>query len=66
MAYTKLLTQSLASLDSPYRAFRISFWILAIMMSMNEYILLPEIWFYFGMLAGTSYNYKKGKDYAIQ
>jgi O-antigen ligase len=61
--------KKLASLNSPYRAFRVSFWVIAIMMTMNEYILLPEIWFYFGMLAGISYNYKLkklgGNAYAV-
>jgi O-antigen ligase len=62
-----LIYKKLASLSSPYRAFRVSFLILAIMMATNEYILLPEIWFYFGMLAGISYNYsKQRKIYAIQ
>jgi len=56
-----LIYKKLAPLNSPYRAFKVSFWIIAIMMTMNEYILLPEIWFYFGMLAGISYIYRKNK-----
>lgn len=27
---------------------------MALMMTMNEYILMPEIWFFYGMLAGMS------------
>ena len=63
-----LIYQKLAPLNSKYRAFRVSFWVIAFMMTTNEYILLPEIWFYFGMLAGISYIYKKNKrlNYAIQ
>ena len=61
-----IIYKKLATLSSPYRAFRISFIVIAIMMMMNEYILLPEVWFYFGMLAGISYIYKKGLNHAIQ
>lgn len=47
---------SLAPLRSRYRAFRVSFLVMALMMTMNEYILLPELWLVFGMLAGISRN----------
>jgi len=45
---------SLLPLGSGYRAFRVSFLVMALMMAMNEYILLPELWLYFGILAGIS------------
>jgi len=63
-----LIYYYLAPLNSSYRAFKVSFWVITIMMTMNEYILLPEIWFYFGMLAGISYVYKQNKRrvFAIQ
>lgn len=35
-------------------AFRVSFFGLAFMMTMNEYIGLPEIWFFLGILVGIS------------
>ena len=37
-------------------AFRISFFGMAVMMTMNEYIGLPEIWFFYGILVGISIN----------
>ncbi len=36
-------------------AFRIAFLGTALNMTMNEYILMPELWFFFGMLSGFSY-----------
>ena len=50
--------KSLAYLSSDYRAFRVSFLGLALMMTMNEYILLPELWFFYGMLGGMSFVVK--------
>lgn len=50
-----LISKKLPPLSSRYKAFKVSFLVMAIMMSMNEYILLPELWFFFGMLAGMSY-----------
>ncbi|NYT62137.1 O-antigen ligase family protein [Alcaligenaceae bacterium] len=49
-----LISRKLYPLSSPHKAFKVSFLVIAIMMTMNEYILLPEIWFFFGMLAGMS------------
>jgi len=46
--------KKLAPLRGPERAFRVSFITIALMMTFNEYILLPELWFFFGMLAGAS------------
>ena len=46
--------RKLAPLNTPYRAFRISFLSIAFMMTMNEYILMPELWFFYGMLIGVS------------
>lgn len=44
------------SLDSPkYKAFKVSFLGIAIMMTMNEYILLPELWFFYAMLGGITF-----------
>lgn len=54
-----LIYKNLAPLSSKYRAFKVSFWAVALMMTMNEYILLPELWFFFGMLSGISYNSTK-------
>lgn len=51
-----LISAKLYPLSSRHKAFKVSFLVMAIMMTMNEYILLPEIWFFFGMLAGMSYN----------
>ena len=52
----------LPPLSSPLRAFRVSFLVIAVMMLMNEYILIPELWFFFGMLIGIySSSLKKVK-----
>lgn len=45
----------LAPLKGPYRAFKVSFLGISLMMTMNEYILLPELWFFYGMLGGMSF-----------
>ena len=45
----------LPNLSSQYRAFKVSFLGIALMMTMNEYILLPELWFFYGMLGGMSF-----------
>lgn len=51
-----LIWRLLHPLSSRYRAFRVSYIVIAVMMAMNEYILLPELWFFYGMLAGMSYS----------
>ncbi|RTZ42384.1 O-antigen ligase domain-containing protein [Candidimonas sp. SYP-B2681] len=52
-----LIFKKLSPLSSRHKAFRVSFLVMALMMTMNEYILLPEIWFFYGMLAGISHLY---------
>ncbi|NLC37361.1 MAG: O-antigen ligase family protein [Alcaligenaceae bacterium] len=42
----------LPALGSRFRAFRVSFLVTALMMTMNEYILLPELWLLMGLLTG--------------
>lgn len=54
MAMCFLIYRTLPPLPSRYRAFRVSFLATAIMMTMNEYILLPELWFFYGLLSGMS------------
>ena len=54
-----LIYQKLAPLSTKYRAFRVSYLGMALMMTMNEYILLPELWFFYGMLGGMSYAVSK-------
>lgn len=49
-----LASRKLHPLSSPHKAFKVSFLVMALMMTMNEYILMPEIWFFYGMLAGIS------------
>jgi O-antigen ligase len=49
-----LIYRTLPPLHSRHRAFRVSFLVTAIMMMMNEYILLPELWFFYGLLSGVS------------
>ena len=46
----------LAPLASTHRAFRVSFLATALMMTMNEYILLPELWLVMGLLTGLSHG----------
>ncbi|SHI16717.1 O-antigen ligase family protein [Pollutimonas bauzanensis] len=55
LAILFLISRKLYPLSSRHKAFKVSFLVIAIMMTMNEYILLPEIWFFYGMLAGMSY-----------
>ena len=43
-------------------AMKISFITMAIVMLVSEYILLPELWFFFGMLAGLSAMLAKNKQ----
>lgn len=57
--FLALVYRNLANLNSSFRAFRVSFWVIALMMTMNEYILLPELWFFFGMLVGISHQKPK-------
>jgi hypothetical protein len=49
-----LISRLLPPLAGRHKAFKVSFIVMAVMMTMNEYILLPELWFFFGMLAGMS------------
>ncbi len=49
-----LVSRKLYPLSSRHKAFKVSFLAMALMMTMNEYILMPEIWFFYGMLAGMS------------
>lgn len=56
LATLQRIYAGLPPLNSPYRAFRVSFLVMALMMTMNEYILLPELWLLFGMLAGMSHS----------
>lgn len=54
LAVLKRVHSSLPPLNSGYRAFRVSFLVMALMMTMNEYILLPELWVFFGIMAGCA------------
>lgn len=56
-----LIYRALPPLSSQFRAFKVSFMGMALMMTMNEYILLPELWFFFGMLGGIGYVAKRSK-----
>lgn len=56
LAMLQRIYAGLPPLGSRYRAFRVSFLVMALMMTMNEYILLPELWLFFGMLAGLSHR----------
>lgn len=56
LAILQRIYASLASLGSRHRAFRVSFLVTALMMTMNEYILLPELWLFMGLLAGISHR----------
>ncbi len=55
-----LILRKLPPLSGPGKAFKVSFLVIAIMMAMNEYILLPELWFFYGMLAGMSHAAVQG------
>lgn len=54
LAILQRVYAGLAPMGSPFRAFRTSFLVMALMMTMNEYILLPELWLFFGVLSGIS------------
>jgi len=54
LAILQRVYASLPPLGSRFRAFRVSFLVMALMMAMNEYILLPELWLFFGLLTGIS------------
>ncbi|HZH56049.1 O-antigen ligase family protein [Yanghanlia caeni] len=54
MAMLQRIYAGLAPLASHQRAFRASFLVMAVMMTMNEYILLPELWLLFGLYTGIS------------
>lgn len=61
MSIFSMIYMKLPPLKSRHRSFRISFIVVAIMMTMNEYILLPEIWFFFGILVGISHRFSNKK-----
>ena len=42
-----------------FRSFRAIFLSVMLVMAMSEYILLPELWFFFGMLSGVAMKYKR-------
>lgn len=47
------------------RAFRVCFLVTALMMTMNEYILLPELWLFMGLLMGIAQRQDRAAaDYA--
>ena len=54
MAILHRIYTYLPPLNSRWRAFRVCFLVTAIMMTMNEYILLPELWLFFGLLTGIA------------
>lgn len=56
LAILQRIYASLAPLGSRHRAFRVVFLVTALMMTMNEYILLPELWLVMGLLAGISHG----------
>lgn len=56
-----LASRKLYPLSSRHKAFKVSFVAMALMMTMNEYILMPELWFFYGMLAGLS----RARDYML-
>lgn len=47
----------LPPLSSRRRAFRVCFLVAALMMTMNEYILLPELWLFMGLLMGITHRH---------
>lgn len=53
LAVLQRIYSHLPPLGSQKRAFRVSFLVTALMMTMNEYILLPELWLLMGMLMGA-------------
>ena len=52
----KFIHGSLPSMASRRRAFRVCFLVTALMMTMNEYILLPELWLFMGLLMGITHR----------
>lgn len=54
LAILQRIYAHLPSLGSHQRAFRVSFLVTALMMTMNEYILLPELWLLMGLLMGAA------------
>ena len=38
------------------RIYKVCFIVMAVMMTMNQYIVLPELWFIFGMFSGLAYR----------
>lgn len=56
LAILQRIYAGLPPLASRHRAFRVSFLVTALMMAMNEYILLPELWLFMGLLAGISHQ----------
>lgn len=56
LAILRRIYVSLPPLNSRHRAFRVAFLVTALMMTMNEYILLPELWLFMGLLAGISHG----------
>lgn len=58
ISFFVVIFNNLAPLKSKYRTFKVTFICIAVMMTMNEYILLPEIWYFLGIMVGISYSYK--------
>jgi|GEM_PF-6973578 len=57
--------RSLPPLNSRCRAFRVCFLVTAIMMTMNEYILLPELWLLFGLMTGIAQQVIAGRESSV-
>ena len=57
LAILKSLYSALPSMGSHLRAFRVIFLVTALMMTMNEYILLPELWLLMGLLMGITHRH---------
>ncbi len=56
LAVLQRIFASLPSLGSSQRAFRVSFLVTALMMTMNEYVLLPELWLLTGLMMGMAHQ----------
>src|SRR5690606_13862209 len=54
LAILQRVYAGLPPLSSRFRAFRVCFLVMALMMTMNEYILLPELWLFFGLMNGIA------------
>lgn len=54
LSILKCIHSLLPSMGSHQRAFRVSFLVTGLMMTMNEYILLPELWLFMGLLMGIT------------